>query len=297
MSSNGPSTPPDPPGPPLPDPDHHRLARRSVRWTIIGVVISTVLAVIGLYIDAERSDGADSGGTTSSGGHTGSGGTDSGGDADSGGDSGGDADSGEDTGPSDSPSPVDVTDGGGSDASGTSDAGGTSDSGGASGSGDTSGDSGSDGGSDGLTDAEHALRDSLNSDQWSRDSCTRTLWPGSDAALFCTVTTTDESGAAFTGKASVVAYATKSARDAVFQQYASRVQAGDCETQTNVYGSWSENDSPGEAAGDVVCYLATSGQYVFLCSYYDRPTLVQVTGPDQGSLVAWWHTMDRVFTG
>jgi hypothetical protein len=123
------------------------------------------------------------------------------------------------------------------------------------------------------------------------------VWPGAKAALFCTVTTTDESGVALTGKASVVTYATKSARDAVFQQYASRVEMGDCETQTNVYGSWAENDSPDVAAGDVVCYLATSGQYVFLCSYYDRPTLVQITGPDHASLTAWWHTMEPVFTG
>ncbi|MFF8972384.1 hypothetical protein [Streptomyces sp. NPDC014995] len=292
MSHHGPSTPPEPPGPPLPDPDHHRLARRSVRWTVIGVVISTALALIGLYVEADDSGHVSgSGGTTSIGGSTDTGGTDSGGGTDTGGgtDSEGTTDDGgtSDTGGA---SEGATTDGSSTDGSTTD--GGTSD-GGTSDSGGTSGD---DGGTDGLTSAEHDLRDSLNSEQWSRDSCTRTSWPGSDAALFCTVTTTDEYGVAHTGKASVVTYPTKSARDAVFQHYASRVQMGDCETQTNVYGSWAENDSPELAAGDVVCYLATSGQYVFLCSYYDRPTLVQITGPDQASLAAWWHTMEPVFS-
>ncbi|MFI6037709.1 hypothetical protein ACIBBD_26730 [Streptomyces sp. NPDC051315] len=281
MSHHGPSTPPEPPGRPHPDPDHHRLARRSVRWTIVGVVISTALALIGLYVDAARSDhggsgpGTTTGGTTTSGGPSADpGGTDGGGSTVAGG-----------------------TDSAGADGGGTSRSGGTSDGGTAS-EGGTSGSGAASGTSrpDGPTAAEHDLRDSLNSDQWSRDSCTRALWPGSDAALFCTVTTTDAYGTAYTGKASVVTYATKSARDAVFQRYASRVQMGDCETQTDVYGSWAENDSPDRAAGDVVCYLATSGQYVFLCSYYDRPALVQITGPDRAGLTAWWHTMEPVFS-
>jgi hypothetical protein len=44
-------------------------------------------------------------------------------------------------------------------------------------------------------------------------------------------------------------------------------------------------------------YLSSTGQYVFLCSYYDRPALVQISGPDHASLAAWWHTMEPVFSG
>ncbi|MFH8800385.1 hypothetical protein ACH4F6_12425 [Streptomyces sp. NPDC017936] len=256
----------DPSTPPTPDPDH-TWARRGVRWTIVSLVISTVIALVSLYVQASQSsdDTSESDTTSSSGEVVGAGGTEGTGDDPS-------PTPDDDTSDSPAPDPDPSTE----DTSGTTDTTGTS---------------------DGLTGAEHTLRDSLNAGQWSRDSCTRALWPGSDAALFCTVTTTDDYGIAHTGKASVVAYATKSARDAVFQQYASRVQTGDCETQTNVYGSWAENGSPDEAAGDVVCYVATSGQYVFLCSYYDRPALVQIAGPDRAGLTAWWHTMEPVFTG
>ncbi|MCI3272215.1 hypothetical protein [Streptomyces cylindrosporus] len=58
--------PPGMPGPPQPDPDH-LLARRSVRWTIIGVVLSTALALIGLFVQASQSGGGTSAGGTSGG--------------------------------------------------------------------------------------------------------------------------------------------------------------------------------------------------------------------------------------
>ncbi|MFJ8107459.1 hypothetical protein [Streptomyces sp. NPDC096132] len=151
-------------------------------------------------------------------------------------------------------------------------------------------------GNDGLTVAEHELRDSLNTDQWSRESCSHTVWQGATAALYCTVTTVDQYGVTGTGKASVAMYETKTDRDAVFQTYAGSLPEGDCESQINVRGSWAENNT-GQAAGDVVCFLSSTGQYVFLCSYYDRPALVQITGPDQLSLTTWWHTMEPVFTG
>ncbi|MFJ3309578.1 hypothetical protein ACIPSA_42435 [Streptomyces sp. NPDC086549] len=148
---------------------------------------------------------------------------------------------------------------------------------------------------DGLTSAEHDLRDSLNSDQWSHESCSHSVWQGAKAALYCTVTTVDEYGVSGTGKASVVMYDTKADRDAVFQSYAAGMPAGNCDSQTNVSSSWRENNTS-EAAGDAVCFLSSTGQYVFLCSYYDRPALVEISGPDQTSLAAWWHTMEPVFT-
>jgi len=41
---------------------------------------------------------------------------------------------------------------------------------------------------DGLTAAERKLRDSLNSDQWQRESCEHDKAPGATAALLCSVT-------------------------------------------------------------------------------------------------------------
>ncbi|MEU1178170.1 hypothetical protein ABZ464_11040 [Streptomyces sp. NPDC005820] len=249
MSHYGPSTPPQPPGPPVPDPH----AGRGVRWTIIGVVISTVIALVSLYLQARQSQG----------------------------DSPDPPTAGSSTpvepvrtpvseSPSSDPPPPSPTP-------------------------DESGPTPQSGDDDGLTPAEHELRDSLNTDQWSRDSCSHTLWQGATAALYCTVTTVDQFGVTGTGKASVVMYGTKTDRDGVFQTYAGNLPEGNCEAQINVRGSWSENNT-GRAAGDVVCFQSTTGQYVFLCSYYDRPALVQITGPDQSSLTAWWHTMEPVFT-
>ncbi|WP_416976369.1 hypothetical protein [Streptomyces sp. T028] len=262
MSQNGPTTPPQPPGPPLPDPH----AGRALRWTIIGVVISTVIALVSLYFQAQQSQG-DSGDRPTVGSsvpvdpvrsH-----------------------SGESPG-SDPPSPT--PDDPGTDDPGADDPGA-----------DDSSPTPRSGADDGLTPAEHELRDSLNTDQWSRESCSHTLWQGATAALYCTVTTVDQFGVTGTGKASVVMYETKTDRDAVFQSYAGNLPEGNCEAGINVRGSWSENNT-GQAAGDVVCFLSTTGLYVFLCSYYDRPALVQITGPDQSGLTAWWHTMEPVFT-
>ena len=262
MSHHDPSTPPGP------GPDHH-WARRGVRWTIVSLVISTAIALASLYVQAYQSRGGGSGSSdeaghssrvVDSGDTAGADGTD-GGDGsspDPGGatDPGSDPDPGADT--PDSPTPADSPD-------------------------------------DGLSPAEHELRDSLNSDQWSHDSCTHTVWEGAEAALYCTVTTVDVYGVTTAGKASVAMYGTKADRDAVFQSYAGSMQEGDCETQINVYGSWSENNTGG-AAGDVLCFVSDTGRIVFLCSYYDRPALVQFTGPDQTSLTAWWHTMEPVFS-
>ncbi|MDQ0684581.1 hypothetical protein QFZ56_003544 [Streptomyces achromogenes] len=278
MSTTGPSTPPDPPDP-------HRLARQSVRWAIIGVVVSSVLAVVGLYQTSHGGGGGGTGGSSSGSGSVS--GSVSGGDSGSGSTSG---DGGTDGTTTDGAAEgtTDGTTAGGTTAGGTS---GTSGSGGTSDGGGTTDDDVS----DGLTADERALRDTLNTDQWSRDSCAHTEWRGADAALYCTVTTVDQYGVSGSGKASVIMYGTKSARDAVFQSYAARLQPGDCEARTNAYGTWRENNT-GDSAGDVVCFLSSTGQYVFLCSYYDRPALVQISGPDHTSLAAWWHTMEPVFS-
>ncbi|MEH0444715.1 MULTISPECIES: hypothetical protein [unclassified Streptomyces] len=285
MSTTGPSTPPDPP-------DHHRLARQSVRWAIIGVVVSSVLAVVGIYQSSHGGGGGVTGGSSSSSTSGSTSGSVSGGDSASGSTTG---DGGTDGTTTDGATEgtTDGTTAGGTTAGGTT-AGGTS---GASDSGGTSGGAGTtdDSGNDGLTADERALRDTLNTDQWSRDSCAHTEWRGADAALYCTVTTVDQYGVSGSGKASVIMYGTKSDRDAVFQSYAARLQPGDCEARTNAYGTWRENNT-GDSAGDVVCFLSDTGQYVFLCSYYDRPALVQISGPDHTSLAAWWHTMEPVFS-
>ncbi|MER6413635.1 hypothetical protein [Streptomyces humidus] len=280
MSSSDPSTPPEPPLPPRPDPDAHRLARQSVRWAVIGVVVSTLLALVGLY---QSSHGGRGGGTTDGG--TGSGSSWSTGPG-----------PGPDPGPSrSSPAPTDSASG----ATAISDSGGTPD--GAASPDDAESDAGGTGGSggtgeaDGLSAAEHELRDSLNADQWSRESCSHAQWQGAEAALFCTVTTVDAYGVPGVGKAGVVMYDTKYDRDVVFESYAGRLQPGNCDAQTGVYGTWRENNT-GNSAGDVVCFLSDTGQYVFLCSYYDRPALVQISGADRAALVAWWHTMEPVFT-
>ncbi|MGW1273850.1 hypothetical protein [Streptomyces sp. NPDC002491] len=281
MSTTGPSTPPDPPDP-------HRLARQSLRWAIIGVVVSSVLAVVGIYQSSHGGGGGGTGGSSS--------GSTSGSGSASGSVSGGDSASGSTTG--DGGADGTTTDGTAEGASDGTTSGGSpspSDSGGTSDGGSESGGTDGGGGSDGLTASERALRDTLNSDQWSRDSCSHTEWRGADAALFCTVTTVDQYGVSGAGKASVIMYDTKSDRDAVFQSYAARLQPGNCESQTNVYGTWRENNT-GDSAGDVVCFLSSTGQYVFLCSYYDRPALVQISGPDHTSLAAWWHTMEPVFS-
>ncbi|MEU4873979.1 hypothetical protein [Streptomyces sp. NPDC021608] len=275
MSSSGP--PPEPPRPPRPDPDAHRLARQSVRWAVIGVVVSSVLALAGLY---QSSHGGGRGGATDGGTSSGPGW------------STGPA-PGPDTGTATaSPSPADAASGATeiSDSGGTPDANASPDDGA-----DGTGGSDGSGGSDGLTAAEHELRDSLNADQWSRESCSHAQWQGATAALFCTVTTVDAGGVPGAGKASVVMYDTKYDRDVVFQSYAGRLQPGDCDAQNGVYGTWRENNTGG-SAGDVVCFLSDTGQYVFLCSYYDRPALVQISGADRARLVSWWHTMEPVFT-
>ncbi|MCQ9185713.1 hypothetical protein KMT30_43145 [Streptomyces sp. IBSBF 2953] len=278
MSSSGPSTPPEPPRPPRTDPDAHRLARQSVRWAVIGVVVSSLLALAGLY----QSSHGGGRGTTDGGAGSGSGSGWSTGSA-----------PGPDTA---SPSPTDSADGTTevSDSGGTPDGDASPDDDGADGTSGSGGSGGSDG-TDGLTAAERDLRDSLNADQWSRESCSHARWEGAQAALSCTVTTVDAYGVPGVGKAGVVMYGTKYDRDEVFQSYAGRLQPGNCDAQNGVYSTWRENNT-GNSAGDVVCFLSDTGQYVFLCSYYDRPALVQISGADRTALVAWWHTMEPVFT-
>ncbi|MEU6143075.1 hypothetical protein ABZ848_22240 [Streptomyces sp. NPDC047081] len=235
--------PPGMPGPPRPDPDH-LLARRSVRWTIIGVVLSTALALIGIFVQTVHSSGGTSGG--------GSGGT-----------SGGAV--------------------GGNSGGTTVGSGGTSTTVTPSESVDSADD-------DGLTAAERSLRDSLNSDQWKRESCEHWTAPDATAALRCTVTTLGG-----TTKAKIATYPSKSKVQEVYLRYTARLAEGNCDTTQNARGTWHENDTS-TPAGDMACYWAGAGQYIIFCTYYDRPALFEVDGNDPAALTDWWHTVDPVFT-
>ncbi|WP_327429694.1 hypothetical protein [Streptomyces sp. NBC_01236] len=143
----------------------------------------------------------------------------------------------------------------------------------------------------GLTAAERKLRDSLNSDQWQRESCEHDKAPGATAALLCSVT----SGGATT-KADIVMYASKSKLQDVYRTYASKYPTlGNCDESQNVHGSWHEKGST-LPTGDMVCFTHTDGQYVITCTYYDRPALFQVRGTDPLAITNWWKTLDPVFT-
>ncbi|WP_330305451.1 MULTISPECIES: hypothetical protein [unclassified Streptomyces] len=223
--------PPQPPGPPDPG---HLLARSSVRWSIIGVLLTAILTVAGWVVQARLNHNDESpAGASSSGSPTsqapGPSGT---------------------TTPTDSLTPA-----------------------------------------DGLTAAERKLRDSLNSDQWQRESCEHDKAPGATAALLCSVT----SGGATT-KADIVMYASKSKLQDVYRTYASKYPTlGNCDESRNVHGSWHEKGST-LPTGDMVCFTHTDGQYVITCTYYDRPALFQVKGTDPAALTNWWKTLDPVFT-
>ncbi|MET7476328.1 hypothetical protein ABZT17_18410 [Streptomyces sp. NPDC005648] len=258
MSQYDPPGTPHLPGPPHPDPDR-LLARRSVRWTIISVVVSTVLALAGLFFQAAQAGGG-SGGTSGGGSGGSSGGTDSIGTSSGASGNGGTGGGGSATG---------GTAGGGTDNSGTDN-------------------SGTDSG-DGLTSAERTLRDSLNSEQWQRNSCEHITTPEATAALRCTVSTV-----VGTAKATITTYPSKSKADEVYQTYTSQLPEQDCSPQGSARTVWREDDSS-TATGDMACYWA-SAQYVIFCTYYDRPALFAVTGTNSTGLMTWWRSLQPVFT-
>ncbi|WP_055514783.1 hypothetical protein [Streptomyces ossamyceticus] len=152
-----------------------------------------------------------------------------------------------------------------------------------------------DGEDDGLTTAQRELRDSLNPAQWRRESCEPDTVPGAEASLRCTVTTQDPTYGALTTKASISVYGSKSEAQKVFRDYTAGLPDGNCDQQQNVRGVWSENGSD-TPAGDAACYMNTTFQYVITCTYYDRPALFAVTGPDFPALNRWWHGLDPIFT-
>ncbi|PKV82969.1 hypothetical protein BX283_0451 [Streptomyces sp. TLI_146] len=220
--------PPDPQPPPHPDPDRgHLLARTGVRWTIIGVLISAVLTVVGWVVQAQLNHQP----------HTGGG-----------------------------PSPIVST---ASNVSGPSETATPP--------------------ADGLTTAEHELRDSLNSDQWQRQSCEHDKAPGAKAALLCSVTT--EGG---TLKADIVTYLSKDKLQEVYRTYARGLPLGNCDVSRNVHGSWHEKDST-MPTGDMACFTLANGQYLITCTYYDRPALFQVRYASAEAITRWWQTLDPVF--
>lgn len=264
MSRYDPS--PGPPGPAGPDPGH-LLARAGVRWTIIGVVVSTLLAVVGLVVQTRQDHGTgDRGGTVAGGAVT-------------------TPAPGPVTGPASTPAATPPPSSGvpATPVVDTSP-------------GEPSPDGPSDDPGDGLTVAERGLRDSLNSGQWQRESCEHETAPGATAALTCTVTTDSVTAGAVTSKADVALYPSRSKLQEVYRGYAGRLPEGNCDQTMNVRGIWHENDST-TPAGDMACYASTATSYVIFCTYYDRPALFQVTGVNPAALTAWWHTLDPVFTG
>ncbi|KPI10701.1 hypothetical protein OK074_9074 [Actinobacteria bacterium OK074] len=73
------ATPAPPPGMPAPGPDPgHLLARRGVQWTIISVIVSTLLTLLGFYLQGRHSDDAGSAKSSTSGGTSLTGGATSG---------------------------------------------------------------------------------------------------------------------------------------------------------------------------------------------------------------------------
>lgn len=282
-SPNGPGTPPPPPpGPPLPDPDADH-GRRSVRIAVISLIVSSVLTVVGFVVTAATSGkGGSDGGTTAGGSVTG--GT---------GDKKVDAHTGGTTG---------STDGGTTGSTGSTD-GGTDDTtttgGTDGGTDDTTTTGGSDpdddtGAGDGLTTAERDLRDSLNENQWTRESCVSEIAPGSDAAVTCTVTTESITTGPVTTKASVAVYPSRSKQQEVYRAYGGTLQEGDCSQMWNVRGSWYESDS-GDPTGDMSCYTPNGTQYVIVCTYYARDAIFQVMGSDPAALITWWKGLEPVF--
>ncbi|MCL6737106.1 hypothetical protein [Streptomyces neyagawaensis] len=267
MSQNGPTPtpPPGPPGSPRPDPgpDH-----RNARIAIISLIVTSMLTIIGIVVSvvvADKDDPSDDG---RGGGPTARPFRD-----DTATPSPDDTTpEPETTTPSPSPTPTpEVT-------TPTADPD------------DTEG-----GEDDGLTTAQRELRDSLNPAQWRRESCEPATAPGAKASLRCTVTTQDPTYGALTTKANISVYGSKSEVQKVFRGYTAGLPDGNCDQQQNVRSVWSENGSD-TPAGDAACYMNTTFQYVITCTYYDRPALFAVTGPDFSALNRWWHGLDPIFT-
>jgi hypothetical protein len=268
MSQNGPTpTPrPQPPGSPGPDPgpDH-----RNARIAIISLIVTSMLTIIGIVVSvvvADKDDPSDDGrgsGPTARPFHDDTA-TPSPDDT---------TPEPENTTPSPSPTPEVTT-----PTPAPDDTDGTEDD-----------------EDDGLTTAQRELRDSLNPAQWRRESCEPYTAPGAEASLRCTVTTQDPTYGPLTTKASISVYGSKSEAQKVFRDYTAGLPDGNCDQQQNVRGVWSENGSD-TPAGDAACYLNTTFQYVITCTYYDRPALFAVTGPDFPALNRWWHGLEPIFT-
>lgn len=265
-SPNGPGTPPPPPpGPPLPDPDADH-GRRSVRIAVISLIVSSVLTVVGFVVTAATSGkGGSDGGTTA--GSSVTGGT---------GDKKADAHTGGTTGSTDDGT-TGATDGGTEDTT--------------TGGPDTHDDTGA---GDGLTTAERDLRDSLNENQWQRDSCRRSTVPYARAALVCTVSAQDAAGFEYAAEVAVTEYPSKDVLRSAFRKYAANLPLGNCDVQQGVQGRWTDGTSS-KPIGDTACFINNTGMYDIIRTFYERPVAFEIVGTDPVSLTNWVNALEPVF--
>jgi hypothetical protein len=267
MSQYDPSaTPAPPPGAPPPGADPDRLlARRGVQWTIISLVVSTLLTLLGFYLQGRHSDdGGDFGKSSTTGGTSLTGDT-SGGGTDGGSAGGAVSDpSDEGTGPS-SPGPTPTP---------------------------TPSDTDTD--TDILTPAERSLRDSLNTAQWQRDSCEHWTMSGATIALRCTVTTQDANSGTGTGKVVIGKYASQDQLQSTYLSYAGNLPLGNCATQVDVRNYWYRSNTD-VAAGVAACYWTSSTVYTMLWTLNGQPVLLEVQGTNPAAVAAWWRTIGPVF--
>lgn len=148
---------------------------------------------------------------------------------------------------------------------------------------------------DGLTSAERQLRDSLNDEQWQRESCVSESAAGGDAAVTCAVTSESPiTGDRLSMKATVVVYPSKAEQQKEYRSYSGSFPEGSCAESWNVRDSWYESEE-GELTGDMVC--SEDGlQYAIVCTYYERDVIFLATGTDPQLLVEWWYGLDPIFT-
>lgn len=150
-------------------------------------------------------------------------------------------------------------------------------------------------GPDGFTTAERTLRDSLNDNQWQRDSCGRTTVPDAKAALECTVSVADASGVEWTSKVIIMEYPTRDALRSAFRKHTANLPAGNCDTQQDVQGGWTDGTSS-KPVGDMACFNdLNTGVYYIIRTFYERPVAFQVFDPDPVSLTNWVNALEPVF--
>lgn len=150
-------------------------------------------------------------------------------------------------------------------------------------------------GPDGLTTAERALRDSLNKNQWQRESCVRTTVPDAKAALECTVSVPDAFGVEWASDVTIMEYPSKDALRSAFRKHVGNLPAGNCDTQWDVRGHWTDRTSS-KPIGDMACFTdANTGMSYVTRTFYDRPVAFEVYDADTQTLINWVNALDPVF--